>query len=100
MTPTIAACAVLALGCLAYIFWPQRVQVARIQKSRLEFLRERREVVYENLRDLNFENKAGKLSPEDYAALSASLEDEAAVLLAEIDELQHAEWNEATTPSR
>jgi hypothetical protein len=49
---------------------------------------------------LNFENKAGKLSPEDYASLSASLEDEAAVLLAEIDELQHAEWNEAASPSR
>ena len=99
MTQTIAGCAVLALGCLAYIFWPQRVQVARVQKSRLEFLRERREVVYENLRDLNFENKAGKLSPEDYASLSASLEDEAAVLLAEIDELQHAEWNEAQARS-
>ena len=97
MTLTVAACAVLALGCLAYIFWPQRTHVARVQKSRLEFLRERREVVYENLRDLNFENKAGKLSPEDHASLSASLEDEAAVLLAEIDELQRTEWNEATT---
>jgi len=97
---TIAACAVLALGCLAYIFWPQRVHIARVQKSRLEFLRERREVVYENLRDLNFENQAGKLSPEDHASLSASLEGEAAVLLAEIDELQHAEWNEATPEAR
>ena len=92
---TIAACALLALGCLAYIFWPQRVRIARPQKSRIEFLRERRDVVYENLRDLNFENKAGKLSPEDFQSLQASLENEAAELLAEIEALQHAEWNEA-----
>ena len=90
-----AACALLAAGCLAYIFWPQRSFVARTQKSCLEFLRERREVLYENLRDLNFENKAGKLSPEDYESLRSSLEDEAAILLAEIDTLQRAEWDEA-----
>jgi hypothetical protein len=89
------ACAFLGLGCLAYVFWPQRSFVPKPQKSRLEYLRERREVVYENLRDLNFENKAGKLSPEDFASLQTSLEDEAAALLAEIDELQRAEWAEA-----
>ena len=97
---TIAACIALALGCLAYIFWPQRTHIARTQKSRLEYLRERRDVVYENLRDLNFENKAGKLSPEDYESLRGSLEDEAAALLAEIDLLQRTEWNEATSPAQ
>jgi hypothetical protein len=86
-----AACAVLALGCVAYMFWPQRNIVAKPQKTRLEYLRERREVVYENLRDLNFENKAGKLSPEDFEMLRNSLEDEAATLLAEIDALEQAE---------
>jgi hypothetical protein len=90
-----AACIALAAGCLGYIFWPQRSYVARPQKSRLEYLRERREVVYENLRDLNFENKAGKLSPEDFESLRASLEDEAATLLAEIDRLEQAEMADA-----
>lgn len=85
-----AACIVLTLGCMAYVFWPQRSYVARPQKTRLEYLYERREVIYENLRDLNFENKAGKLSPEDYEALRASLEEEAAAVLAEIDELEQA----------
>jgi len=88
---TIAACIALAVGCVAYVFWPQRGFVAKPQKTRLEYLRERREVVYENLRDLNFENKAGKLSPEDFQALRRSLEDEAATVLAEIDELEQAE---------
>ena len=86
-----AACIVLSLGCVAYVFWPQRSYVAKHQKTRLEYLRERREVIYENLRDLNFENKAGKLSPEDFEGLRNSLEDEAAAVLAEIDGLEQAE---------
>ena len=43
-------------------------------------LMERRDAVYENLRDLNFEYKAGKLSEEDYAIQRAALEDEASVV--------------------
>ena len=58
------------------------------QKTRLSYLRERKEVVYENLRDLNFENKAGKFSSEDYQGLQASLEEEAARVLAEIAKLE------------
>jgi hypothetical protein len=85
----------LGLACVAYMFWPQRHLVLNRHKSRLEYLRERREVVYENLRDLNFENRAGKLSPEDYESLRESLEDEAASLLAEIDALERQELTEA-----
>ncbi len=92
---TIAAIILLTLGCLAYIFWPQRALLAKRQKTRLEYLYERREVIYENLRDLNFENKAGKLSPEDFESLRTSLEDEAAGVLAEIDTLEQAELAEA-----
>jgi hypothetical protein len=92
---TLAACITLTLACLAYIFWPQRHLIIRRQKTRLEYLYERREVIYENLRDLNFENKAGKLSPEDFESLRNSLEDEAAGVLAEIDRLEQAELAEA-----
>ena len=42
------------------------------------YLLERKEATYENLRDLNFEYKAGKLSEQDYAVQRAALEDEAA----------------------
>lgn len=87
----VAACLLLAAGTLVYVFYPQHGLLRGREKSRLEFLRERREVLYENLRDLSFENKAGKLSPQDYESLRADLEDEAAALLAEIDELEHAE---------
>jgi len=44
--------------------------------------------VYDNLRDLNFEYKAGKLSEQDYATMRASMEDEAATLLAEIEKFE------------
>lgn len=96
MTPTVAiACLLFTAATFAYVFWPQGRLSHQHKKTRLEYLRERREVVYENLRDLNFENKAGKLSPEDYESLRASLEDEAAELLAEIEHLERLEMREA-----
>ena len=83
-----AACALLALGLFAYVFAPQRELASAPPKNRLAYLQERKEVIYENLRDLNFENKAGKFSPEDYEGLRNSMEEEAARVLAEIAELE------------
>lgn len=85
---TLAACAVLLIGILAYVFYPQRRAEEQIDKTRLDFLRERKESVYENLRDLNFEYKAGKYPEEDYLAQRASLENEAAQIVAEIEFLE------------
>ena len=84
----VIACLSFALGLIVYVFAvPQQVAAGPV-KDRLAYLHERKEVIYENLRDLNFENKAGKFSPEDYQGLRASLEDEAARVLAEIAELE------------
>ncbi len=82
------ACAVLLIGIFVYVFYPQRKAEEQTQKTRLEFLRERKDVVYENLRDLNFEYRAGKYPEEDYAAQRAALENEAAQIVAEIDFLE------------
>jgi hypothetical protein len=49
---------------------------------------ERKEQLYENLRDLTFEFRAGKYPEEDFTAQRALLEHETAQLLAEIDLLQ------------
>ena len=84
----LAACALLALGLFAYVFAPPRELAAAPTKNRAAYLQERKEVIYENLRDLNFENKAGKFSPEDYEALRTSMEEEAARVLAEISQLE------------
>ena len=80
----------LTIGLLLYVFAPARAEAGE-EKSRLSYLRERKDVVYENLRDLNFEYKAGKLSETDYQNLRNSLESEAASILAEIEQLEAVE---------
>ena len=90
----IIASALLLIGCFLFVFWPERNVEAQHAKTRLEYLRERREVLYENLRDLNFEYRAGKYPEEDYAAQRALLENEAAETVAEIDLLE----SDALTP--
>lgn len=82
------ACAVFALGLLFYVFAvPGEISSAPV-KDRLAYLKERKDVIYENLRDLNFENKAGKFSEQDYQSLRTSLEQEAAQVLSEISLLE------------
>lgn len=87
------ACGLLALGCFFFVFAPVRGgEVAHGEvKDRLTYLRERKAVLYENLRDLNFEYRAGKFPPADYEAMRSTLEQEGAQLLAEIDRLEAAE---------
>lgn len=89
---TILPCALLLLACGAFIFWPQNrsVLVPVREKDRLDYLRERKDVIYDNLRDLNFEYRAGKFPEDDYARQRESLEHEAAEVLAEIDHLTAA----------
>ena len=48
-------------------------------------LEERKAAIYENLRDLQFEYRVGKLSDVDYQATKTGLQKELAVVLAEIE---------------
>ena len=80
----------LLIALFIYTFWPENVFASQREKTRLDFLQERKEQLYENLRDLNFEYKAGKYPDEDFQVQRAQLENEAAELLAEIDHLQQA----------
>jgi hypothetical protein len=84
---TILPPALLTIGCFAYILWPQTKLVAAAEKTRLDYLRERKDAIYENLRDLNFEFRAGKYPEDDYARQRESLESEAARVVAEMDTL-------------
>jgi hypothetical protein len=90
MTTELLACGVITFGALVYVFYlPGRLHMGPV-KTRLSYLRERKEAVYENLRDLNFEYKAGKLPDSDYQSIKSSLEDEAAAVLAEIAQLEQS----------
>ncbi len=80
--------ALMALALFVYTFWPENVFASQRQKTRLDYLQERKEQLYENLRDLSFEYRAGKYPEEDFVVQRALLENETAQLLAEIDYLQ------------
>jgi len=80
----------LLFALFLYTFWPENSFASQKQKTRLDYLLERKEQLYENLRDLNFEYRAGKYPEEDFAAQRGQLERETAELLAEIDHLQQA----------
>jgi len=86
MTIELACCLLATAAALFYIFTPGKLYLGQ-KKTRASYLRERKEAVYENLRDLNFEFKAGKMPDVDYQSLKASLQDEAATLLGEIARL-------------
>jgi hypothetical protein len=81
-------CCIFAAAVLIYVFLPSRDTDTGAEKTRGVYLYERKEVVYENLRDLNFEFKAGKFTQADYDAMRISMEAEAARILAEIDMLE------------
>ncbi|MGA2277628.1 MAG: hypothetical protein ABSG00_08485 [Terracidiphilus sp.] len=78
----------LLLALFVYTFWPENVFAQQREKTRLDFLLERKEQLYENLRDLNFEFKAGKYPEEDFVAQRSQLENETAQLMSEIEQLQ------------
>ena len=84
------AAAVLLLVLFAYVYWPEQNPFTQRAATRLDFLQERRDAVMANLRDLNFEYRAGKYPAEDFGLQREQLETEAAAILAEMDVLEAA----------
>lgn len=87
MSPSLLASIVLTVALFAFIFWPERNPFIQADKTRVDYLRERKDAIYENLRDLNFEYLAGKYPESEYAEQRRALEDEAAQVVAEMDVL-------------
>src|ERR1700677_3137752 len=85
MSPSFLASIVLTVILFAFIFWPERNPFVQADKTRVDYLRERKEAIYENLRDLNFEYLAGKYPEADYNEQRRSLEDEAAHTIAQME---------------
>ena len=84
----ISACLALAVATGLFIFHirPDASDLAP-HRSKLDQLLERRDTIYDNLRDLRFEYRAGKYSESDYETMKNAMEMEAAVVLAEIDQI-------------
>jgi len=81
------ACIGLAAAVFLFVFYihPDASDLAP-HRSKLDQLLERRDFIYDNLRDLKFEYRAGKYSEGDYETMKTTLENEAAVVLAEIEQ--------------
>ena len=82
------ACLILSLALAVYIFFPEKKVTAQREKTRLEYLEERKVVIYDNLRDLAFEHRSGKYRDEEFFAEQSALEAEAAEVIAEMELLQ------------
>ncbi len=88
----LGACLALAIATGLFIFYiqPDASDLAP-RRSKLDQLLERRDTLYDNLRDLRFEYRSGKYAENDYEAMKISLENEAAVVLTEIDLVTESE---------
>jgi hypothetical protein len=86
--PISLACAVLGLATLIFIFFFNEDPAdSSPLRSRLDQLFERRDTLYENLRDLRFEYRTGKFVEQDFEQMKQALESEAALVLASIEEI-------------
>jgi hypothetical protein len=88
----LGACLALAAATIVFIFYiqPDASDLAP-HRSKLDQLLEQRDTIYDNLRDLRFEFSSGKYAEDDYEAMKNSLENEAALVLAEIDRVTEAQ---------
>jgi len=82
----LAACGLLTIGTFLFVFQvAPEASDSMPHRSRLDQLLDRRDAIYDNLRDLRFEHRAGKFSEQDYEQMRQALELEAAQVLAEMD---------------
>jgi rRNA maturation endonuclease Nob1 len=76
----------LTLGVLVFTLLIRSKDVpAPIPVSPVQHLEDRKAAIYENLRDLQFEYRLGKLSDEDYQRTKLTLQKELAGVLAEME---------------
>ncbi|HEY2819754.1 MAG TPA: hypothetical protein VGJ06_01830 [Candidatus Acidoferrum sp.] len=88
----LGACLALAMATVLFIFYiqPDASDLAP-HRTKLDQLMEQRDTIYDNLRDLRFEFRSGKYSEGDYEAMKTGLENDAAMVLAEIDRVTEAQ---------
>jgi ElaB/YqjD/DUF883 family membrane-anchored ribosome-binding protein len=85
----LAVAVALTAGVLAFVFLirPEDLPPAEAPPP-WAHLEEKRDILYDNLRDLNFEYGLGKLSDDDYAKAKATLQAELAQVNAELERMQ------------
>src|SRR5215831_20501596 len=85
----IAITCLIAIAVIAFILGIRPKDLPQPEpQSPFAHLDERKAAIYENLRDLQFEYRVGKLSDDDYQATKKDLQKELAAVLAEVDQLK------------
>jgi len=85
----IAITCVIAIVVIAFILGVRPKDLPEPEPvSPFAHLDERKAAIYENLRDLQFEYRVGKLSDADYQSTKKDLQTELAAVLAEVDKLK------------
>lgn len=87
----IVTAAIVAIGVILFTLMIRAEDLPEAEReSPIAHLEERKATIYENLRDLQFEHRLGKLSDADFEASKLDLEKELAVVLAEMDKITGA----------
>jgi len=80
---------ILAVAVIVFILGVRAKDLPEPEpESPFHHLDERKAAIYENLRDLQFEYRVGKLSDDDYQTTKRDLQKELAAVLSEVDKLK------------
>lgn len=94
----IALTCLIAVAVLAFVLLVRPRDLSEVEPpSPFAHLDERKASIYENLRDLQFEYRVGKLSDGDYQQSKKDLQKELAAVMAEVDKLK-AQLNGSVMP--
>jgi hypothetical protein len=85
----IVIAALIAVGVIVFILMVRAKDLPEPEPvSPFQHLDERKAAIYENLRDLQFEYRVGKLSDQDYQQTKKDLQRELAGVMAEVDRIK------------
>jgi len=86
---TIALTCLVAIAVIVFVLGIRTKDLPQPEpESPFQHLDDRKAAIYENLRDLQFEYRLGKLSDEDYQSTKRDLQKELAGVLAEVDRIK------------
>src|SRR5579872_6787779 len=86
---TIALTCLVAIAVIVFVLGIRTKDLPQPEpESPFQHLDDRKAAIYENLRDLQFEYRLGKLSDEDYQTTKRDLQKELAGVLAEVDKIK------------
>lgn len=86
----VLACSLVAIGAIGFTLFvrEQDIPPAPVENPELKNLETRRQVLYDNLKDLQFEYHQGKLSDQDYQSLKSGFLYDLAGVMDSMERLQ------------